>query len=76
VETCTDCRERATCEYDYGTGLQRGCAAHDPMRPLIAATVTVPSYYRTLLPWPTQATTGHLGVATTGHLSYRSWPVC
>jgi hypothetical protein len=76
VDTCTDCGERATCEYDRGTGRRYGCAAHDPMRPLTAATVSVPPYYRTLPPFAVTVTTGHLGVATAGHLSYRSWPAC
>ena len=48
MDTCTDCGAPATCEYDYGTGPRKACAGHDPLRPLIAATVRVPSYYRTL----------------------------
>jgi hypothetical protein len=76
VETCTDCGERATCEYDWGAARRYGCAAHDPLRAPGAASANVPPYYRTLPPFAVTATTGHLGVAGTGHLSYRSWPVC
>jgi len=47
-DTCSDCPERAVCEYDWGLGLRRGCAAHDPLRPAFGATARVPSYYRTI----------------------------
>ena len=57
METCTDCGARATCRYDYGTGLRYGCAAHDPLRPFIAATVRVPPFYQSL-PFFTLATAG------------------
>jgi len=63
METCTDCGDRATCEYDWGTGLRRGCAAHDPLRwPYSATMARLPSYYRTIWAFPVLATTGHLGI--------------
>jgi hypothetical protein len=37
---CTDCGATATCLYDWGDGLRRGCAAHDPLRPSVMAAVT------------------------------------
>jgi hypothetical protein len=61
--TCTDCGAKATCQYDYGTGQRYACAAHDPLRPLISATVRVPGFYQSLPQFPVLATTGHLGVA-------------
>jgi hypothetical protein len=57
-ETCTDCGARAICRYDYGAGMRYACAAHDPLRPLIAATVHVPPFYQSL-PWfPLSVTSG------------------
>ena len=65
---CTDCGAKATCKYDYGTGMRYGCAAHDPLRPAIAATVSVPRFYQSLPQFPVLATTGHLGVGGGWHL--------
>ena len=55
---CTDCGAPATCCYDWGTGMRYGCAAHDPLRPLIAVAVRVPPYYCSLPPFQTQVTAG------------------
>ena len=52
METCTDCGAPATCEYDYGTGLRKACASHDPLRPGLTATVHAPPFYQSLPPFP------------------------
>ena len=48
-ETCTEsgCAAPATCEYDWGAGLRRACAGHDPLRSPYGLMVRVPMYYRT-----------------------------
>ena len=58
METCTDCGAPATCEYDYGTGLRKACASHDPLNPLIAATARVPPFYQTIPRFPVPVTHG------------------
>jgi len=64
METCTDCGATpVTCKYDWGTGVRYGCAAHDPLRPSITATVHVPGFYQSLPQFPVLAITGHLGIA-------------
>lgn len=64
METCSDCPDTATCEYDLGTGRRLACGNHDPFRmPLAVATGTVGWYYRSLPKFPVLATTGHLGIA-------------
>jgi len=45
---CSGCGEKAVCEYDWGTGLRYGCAAHDPLRPPSGAMARVPPWYRTI----------------------------
>jgi hypothetical protein len=56
-ETCADCGERATCEYDWGMGPQKACASHDPLRwPYGATMVRLPSYYRSLPLFPVGVT--------------------
>ena len=57
METCTDCGAPATCEYDYGTGLRKACASHDPLRPSLTATVHAPPFYQSLPPFPVSVTT-------------------
>lgn len=65
---CSDCGTPATCQYDWGTGVRYGCAAHDPLRfPYGAIMARLPSYYCSLPPrFPVLATTGHLGIDFTG----------
>jgi hypothetical protein len=70
---CTDCGVPATCRYDWGTGERYGCAAHDPPRPLIAATVRVPPSYQSLPQFPVSVTSGP---GFPAHLSYRSQVWC
>lgn len=62
--TCSDCGAAAACEYDYGTGLRRACAAHDPLRPLLAAAARVPQFYRTLALFPVTIDFGNVGTGT------------
>jgi hypothetical protein len=54
--TCTDCGARATCRYDWGAGMRHACAAHDPLRPGLTATVRVPPFYQSLPRFPVTVT--------------------
>ena len=55
---CTDCGAPAACRYDWGTGMRYACAAHDPLRPGLTASVRVPPFYQTVSPFPLSVSSG------------------
>ena len=54
--TCTDCGAPATCRYDWGVGMRYACAAHDPLRPGLTASVRAPAFYQSLPLFPVTMT--------------------
>lgn len=61
-EACTGCGAPATCRYDWGTGMRHACAAHDPLRPGLTATVHVPPFYQSLPLFPVMIDFGNVGM--------------
>lgn len=60
--TCSECGNKATCEYDFGMGQKLACADHDPFRwPGMTACATTTAYwYRSILDLTTTSVS-HLG---------------